>query len=159
MVAHPAVQSGAVVDSDVTIDPATSVTPDLVAAFARMIPQLSSSSPPPTPDELSAIVEEPNSTLLIARVGEEIVGTLTLVIFRIPTAVRGLIEDVVVDEAFGGRGIGRALTEAALDVARLAGCGSVDLTSRPSREVANRLYQRVGFERRETNVYRFKFDT
>jgi ribosomal protein S18 acetylase RimI-like enzyme len=145
-------------DADVKIEAVTTVSAELVAAFARLIPQLSSSSPPPGADELSAIVSDPNSTLLVARIGDRIVGTLTLVVFRIPTAVRAWIEDVVVDEAAGGRGIGRALTEAALDRAREAGCRSVDLTSRPSRDVANRLYQRVGFERRETNVYRFTLD-
>jgi ribosomal protein S18 acetylase RimI-like enzyme len=77
------------------------------------------------------------------------------VVFPIPTGRRAWIEDVVVDEASGGQGIGRALTEAMLDLARELACVSVDLTSRPSREAANRLYQRVGFEPRDTNVYRY----
>ena len=143
-------------DSGVRIAPATEVTPDLVDAFVRLIPQLSSSSPPPDAGELQELVDADGTTLLMATVGATIVGTLTLVVFRIPTAVRAWIEDVIVDEAYGGRGIGRALTEAAIDVARSQGVRTVDLTSRPSREAANRLYQRVGFERRETNVYRYE---
>ena len=85
-----------------------------------------------------------------------IVGMLTLVVFRIPTGVRAWIEDVVVDSAVGRRGVGEALTRAALDLAGTCGALTVDLTSRPSREAANRLYQKVGFEPRETNVYRYR---
>ena len=140
----------------VQIAPVTDVTPALVDAFARLIPQLSRSSPPPTAEDLGRIVGYPGTTLFIATDESEIVGTLTLVTFPIPTATRAWIEDVVVDRAAEGRGIGRALTEAALDAARAAGAKTVDLTSRPSREAANRLYQRVGFEARQTNVYRYE---
>jgi len=86
------------------------------------------------------------------------VGTLTLVLFRIPTAQRAWIEDVIVDEAVGGRGIGKALTRAAIERAKAEGCKTVDLTSRPSREVANGMYQSLGFKLRETNVYRFELE-
>lgn len=134
---------------------ATEVSDELVAAFARLIPQLSSSNPPPSGDELADLVESAASTLLIAEHDGEIVGTLTLVLFRIPTGVRAWIEDVVVDGAARGLGVGRALNEAALDRARAAGATTVDLTSRPSREAANRLYQRIGFVPRSTNVYRY----
>jgi len=119
------------------------------------MPQLSTSSPPPTAEEVDAVLRAPGTTLLLARLDGVIVGTLTLVVFRVPTGVRAWIEDVVVDDAAGRRGIGRALTEAALDVARAAGVRTVDLTSRPSREAANRLYQSAGFELRQTNVYRY----
>ena len=147
--------------ADIQITEATEVTPELVAAFERLIPQLSRSNPPPTEDELKAIVTSRASVLLIAvdpdRDGE-IVGSLTLVLFRIPTGVRAWIEDVVVDESARGRGVGDALNRFALDRARDAGAKTVDLTSRPSREAANRLYQRIGFEPRETNVYRYTLD-
>ncbi|MHB8465304.1 MAG: GNAT family N-acetyltransferase [Acidimicrobiales bacterium] len=145
-------------EPELRIETAKAASTELVSAFQRLIPQLSRSSPPPTEDELASIIASPDTDLLVARLGGEIVGTLTLVIFRIPTAVRAWIEDVVVDEAAGGRGIGRALTEEALSIARTKGARTVDLTSRPSREAANRLYQRVGFERRESNLYRFSFD-
>jgi len=103
------------------------------------------------------MIESPAITLLVARNdGGEIVGSLTLAMFRIPTGRRAWIEDVVVDSAQRGRGIGEALTREALAIAKAAGATTVDLTSRPSREAANRLYQRVGFEKRETNVYRYK---
>ena len=82
-------------------------------------------------------------------------GSLTLVTFRIPTGMRAWIEDVVVDESARGAGVGEALNVAALEVARQRGCKTVDLTSRPSREAANRLYQRLGFKPRDTNIYRY----
>ena len=121
----------------------------------RLIPQLSSSNPPPGRAELEEIVESPAATLFVARHGGLIVGALTLVAFRIPTGVRTRIEDVVVDETSRGQRVGEMLSEAALEKARRLGARSTDLTSRPSREAANRLYARMGFERRESNVYRF----
>ena len=137
---------------------ADAVTAEVVEAFARLIPQLSRSNPPPSAEDLAAMAGSEASVLLIARDperGGEIVGSLTLAMFRIPTGLRAWIEDVVVDESARGRGVGDALNRAALDRARAAGCRTVDLTSRPSREAANRLYQRIGFTMRETNVYRY----
>ena len=141
----------------VTVSEQTELTPDLREAFDRLIPQLSSSNPPPTDDELRHIIASPSSILLVARDGDEgaILGSLTLVVFPIPTGIRAWIEDVVVDGAARGRGVGEALNRAALDRARAEGAKTVDLTSRPSRDVANRLYQRLGFVPRETNIYRF----
>jgi ribosomal protein S18 acetylase RimI-like enzyme len=140
------------------IEQATQVTDELEAAFVRLMPQLSSSNPAPTRAQLTEMVTSPAITLLVAResdTGGEIVGSLTLAMFRIPTGRRAWIEDVVVDSAQRGKGVGEALTREALRVAQEAGATTVDLTSRPSREAANRLYQRIGFERRETNVYRY----
>ncbi|MDY7104413.1 MAG: GNAT family N-acetyltransferase [Actinomycetota bacterium] len=132
------------------------VTPDVVAAFARLIPQLSSSNPPPDADALGVLVASEASTLLVAVEDGEILGSLTLVMFPIPTGVRAWIEDVVVDGAARGKGVGEALNREALRRAKDGGATTVDLTSRPSREAANRLYQRIGFERRETNIYRYE---
>ena len=140
---------------DIVITPATEVDDDLVAAFGRLVPQLSSSSPPPSAAELGEIVDNPNSVLFVARAGDDVVGSLTLAFYRIPTGLKSWIEDVVVDEAGRGRGVGEALNRAALDEARRRGAKDVSLTSRPSREAANRLYQRIGFEARTTNVYRY----
>lgn len=134
---------------------ATQVDDELVEAFQRLIPQLSQSSPPPTLEELAEIVASPATLLFIARLEGRVVGTLTLAFFRIPTGVKAWIEDVVVDAEAGGNGIGRALNEAAIAAARERGAKGVSLTSRPSRERANRLYQRIGFEPRQTNVYRY----
>ena len=139
----------------VTVEEAVAVTDDLVEAFARLVPQLSRSSPVPSEEDLAEIVSSPTTVLLVARDGDDIVGSLTLVLFRIPTGVRAWIEDVVVDEAVRGRGVGEALSREALRRAAAAGARTVDLTSRPSREAANRLYRRLGFEIRETNVYRW----
>ena len=136
----------------------TEVTPALIKAFVKLTPQLSSSNPPPSPEVLAEIVEA-GSTILFAAVHEDqIVGALTLATYRIPTGLRAHIEDVVVDGDARGMGVGRALSEAAIEAARAQGCTTVDLTSRPSREAANRLYQRIGFEKRDTNVYRFKLE-
>lgn len=131
------------------------VTDELVEAFELLIPQLSRSNPPPDARALEAIVDSEASDLFMARVEGRLVGTSTLAHFRIPTGVRAWIEDVVTDESARGRGVGEALTRAMLDRAKQLGAVTVDLTSRPSREAANRLYQRVGFEQRETNIYRY----
>jgi ribosomal protein S18 acetylase RimI-like enzyme len=138
------------------VEEATGVSADLTAAIGRLVGQLSSSATAPTEDEVREIVESPTTRLLVARDDDDaIIGALTLVLFRIPTGVRAWIEDVVVDESARGRGVGEALTREALRLAADAGARSVDLTSRPSRTAANRLYRRLGFEERETTVYRF----
>lgn len=143
------------VSEEVEVVAATEVDDDLVDAFARLIPQLSTSSAPPSAPALAEIVDNPNTVLFLARAGDQIVGSLTLALYRIPTGLKAWIEDVVVDEAGRGRGVGEALNQAALDEARRRGAKDVSLTSRPSREAANRLYQRIGFEARTTNVYRY----
>lgn len=137
------------------IGEAAVVDDELVEAFARLVPQLSSSSPPPTREQLAELVDGPDTVLFVARVDGRIMGSLTLAFYRIPTGLKAWIEDVVVDDDARGRGVGAALNEAALAAARRRGAKDVSLTSRPSREAANRLYQRIGFERRETNVYRY----
>jgi ribosomal protein S18 acetylase RimI-like enzyme len=139
----------------------TQVTNEVAEAFRRLTPQLSSSAAVPTFEELQDIASSRASILLMARdteQGGKIVGSLTLVVFRIPTGMRAWIEDVVVDTELRGRGIGEALTRAALERAREEGAKTVDLTSRPSREAANRLYQRVGFVQRVTNLYRYDLE-
>ena len=139
------------------VEELTEATPEAVAAFGRLVPQLSQSSPTPTEAELAEMLAAPATTVLVARdESGEIVGTLTLALFRIPTGLRAWIEDVVVDSTARGAGVGAALTRAAIASATGAGARSVDLTSRPSREGANRLYRRLGFELRETNVYRYR---
>ena len=142
-------------DNPVEVFIATEVTDEIVDAFVRLTPQLSSSNPPPSRQILEEIVESEASTLFIARDHTGILGTLTLAIFGIPTGVRAWIEDVIVDEAARGKGVGRLINEAAIAHAFDAGAITVDLTSRPTREAANRLYQRIGFLTRDTNVYRY----
>ncbi len=138
-----------------TVEIADEVNDELVAAFEMLIPQLSRSSPPPSAEQLAEIIASPATHLLVARDRDgAVLGSLTLVLFRIPTGLRAWIEDVVVDGGARGRGVGETLNRYALDVAAERGARSVDLTSRPSREAANRLYQRLGFEPRDTNVYR-----
>ena len=146
----------------VVVEEATEATPALLGALAHLVPQLSQSAAPIGEAELAEMVASPATRLLVARLATaesgdtagEIVGTLTLVLFRIPTGVRGWIEDVIVDEAARGAGVGEALTAAAIRLARDAGVRSLDLTSRPSRQAAHRLYSKLGFEVRDTSVYR-----
>lgn len=140
-----------------SISIAERVDDELVAAFAHLIPQLSQSSPPPGAEQLRVLVEGPDTVVFLARIDGAIIGSLTLAFYRIPTGLKSWIEDVVVDDAARGHGVGRLLNEAALDEAKQRGAKDVSLTSRPSREAANRLYQRIGFEARETNVYRYTF--
>jgi ribosomal protein S18 acetylase RimI-like enzyme len=134
------------------------VDQSVVSAFVQLIPQLSSSNPAPDAVALQRIIDHDATTLFLAYLDGRIVGSLTLAVFPIPTGVRAWIEDVVVDEGARGHGVGEALNRAALEHARSLGAITVDLTSRPSREAANRLYRRLGFVERETNVYRFSLD-
>ena len=145
-----------------TVELVTTPSAELTAAMEHLIPQLSRSSPAPTEEQIAAMIAQESMSLLIFR-GESseggdapILGMLSLITFTIPTGVRAWIEDVVVDDAARGQGAGMALVEAAVARAHELGAKSVDLTSRPSREAANRLYVRAGFETRETNVYRHR---
>jgi ribosomal protein S18 acetylase RimI-like enzyme len=137
------------------VDELREVSGDVVASVGALVGQLSGSATP-SPAELESIVASPATRLLVARDdGGIVLGILTLVLFRIPTGMRAWIEDVVVDDAARGRGVAQALTRTAVDIAQAEGARTVDLTSRPSRVAANRLYQKMGFVPRETNVYRF----
>ncbi len=127
---------------------------ELYAAFQRLVPQLTNNNPPPSLNELTALVREPSSTLMVARSDQgEIIGALTLTVYRVPTGIRSIIEDVIVDNSARGQGIGEALVKHAIRVARERGAGNITLTCNPMREAANRLYQRMGFKKRETNAY------
>lgn len=137
------------------IETASAADDELVAALARLLPQLSSSAKPLDRDAVAGLLACDANTVLLARVDGEIVGTLTLVMFPLPSGLRARIEDVVVDDAARGHGVGAALTQEALRLADRAGASTVDLTSRPSRTTANRLYERAGFVPRETTVYRY----
>ena len=138
----------------VTIEVVREVGDELVEAFGRLLPQLSRSAAALDAEQIHAIGAWPGNRLLVARVDGAIAGTLTLVVFPIPTGLRAWIEDVVVDESARGHGVGAALTQEAVRLARAEGAKTVDLTSRPSRAAANRLYERLGFQVRESKVYR-----
>ena len=147
-----------------SIELVTSSTPELVEAMERLIPQLSRTAPALTAQQCADLVAQPGVFLFVFRPDADaptgaaapILGMLTLATFTIPTGLRAWVEDVVVDDQARGRGAGQALVEAAVAHATSIGARTVDLTSRPSREAANRLYRRAGFELRETNVYRYK---
>ncbi|TQS39495.1 GNAT family N-acetyltransferase [Cryptosporangium phraense] len=137
----------------IAVEVAQAVTPELVRAFDLLLPQLDPSAAPLNAAAVDALVRWPGNRLLVARVDGEIAGVLMLVMFPIATGTQARIEDVVVDKASRKRGIGAALTMEAVRLAREAGAHAVDLTSHPSRQHANRLYQRLGFQRSDTNVY------
>jgi len=143
----------------IVVTEATEPTPGLLESMHRLVPQLSSSAIPLDEAALAEIVGAPAVVLLVAHDGDgRLVGTLSLILFRAPTGLRAWIEDVVVDERSRGTGAGSALVRHAIGRARQAGAQTVDLTSRPSREAANRLYLREGFVQRTTNVYRYALD-
>jgi ribosomal protein S18 acetylase RimI-like enzyme len=144
---------------DCRIEEASELADELVEALDHLAPQLSPTISSVRRDAVAAILRSPATHLLLARDGQQrIVGMLTLIVVQIPTGVRALIEDVVVEQEARGRGIGEALITEALSLAAGLEAHTVDLTSRPSREVANRLYEKAGFRRRDTNAYRFTFE-
>jgi len=140
----------------VRIEAATEASPQVHSALARLLPQLNAALPVPTMERLRAIVADPAVTLLLARDGDEIVGTATVIVYTTPFWVKARIDDVVVDEAARGKGVGQALVNACLDVARTRGAQVAELQSGVQREAANRLYPRMGFKRRESNLYRLQ---
>jgi ribosomal protein S18 acetylase RimI-like enzyme len=142
----------------ITVTQATELTDDLYLACQRLIPQLTSINPPPTPGDLAQIISSSSSILFFAKhtdFGHEVIGIATLILYRVPTGQRAYIEDVVVEEKARGRNVGEALTLACLERARQGGASQAMLTCNPGRLAANKLYQRVGFELRKTNVYRY----
>lgn len=143
-------------DMGVVVEAVRQVTDEVVEACGRLLPQLSSSAGTRSAGDLAAVVDHQANTLLVARSQGAIVGMLTLVVFPLPSGRRARIEDVVVDQAARGQGVGAALTTEALRLAREQGTRNVDLTSRASRTAANRLYERLGFQRRDSNVYRYR---
>ncbi len=131
---------------------------EIVEALGRLLPQLSATAEPLDHRAVERIVRCDANTLLVARADGEIVGTLTLVLLPVPSGLRARVEDVVVDSAVRGRGVAASLTRHALRLARESGARTVDLTSRPDREAANRLYERLGFQARDSTVYRFALE-
>jgi GNAT superfamily N-acetyltransferase len=138
----------------VRIEEALEATPELQKALGHLLPQLNPQLPVPTMERLLAIMADPSVTLLLARDGEEVVGTTTLIVYTTPFWIKARLDEVVVDEAARGRGVGAALVNAALEVARQNGAEVAELQSGVRREAANRLYQRMGFKLRESNLYR-----
>jgi ribosomal protein S18 acetylase RimI-like enzyme len=137
------------------------VTEELHKAFLQLVPQLGKHKTPPTQEELQKLVNSESSTLIVAhrdREDDQIVGALCLTIYRVPTGVRSIIEDLIVDENARRQGVGQALIQYAIGLAREAGAARVTLTSNPLREAANQFYISMGFELRATNpyVYRLK---
>ena len=135
------------------------VTEQLHESLQRLVPQLGAHKVPPTREELGALIRSESSTLLVAHDTDErgtIVGILCLTVYRVPTGLRSIIEDVVVDESARRKGVGEALMQKAIELAREAGAEGISLTSNPQREAANLLYQALGFQLRQTNPYFYR---
>ncbi len=128
----------------------------VLIAMNHLLPQLSKSAQTISLGTLKTLASSECTRLYMAKEGEEILGMLSLVVFAIPTGIKAWIEDVVVEEGARGKGVGKKLMKHAMDEADKIGAKSIDLTSRPTREAANQLYQNIGFQVRETNVYRYK---
>ncbi|MBX3038897.1 MAG: GNAT family N-acetyltransferase [Anaerolineales bacterium] len=136
---------------------ATQANDELYEAFQRLIPQLTKNNPPPTLDFLLSLIRDESSTLLLARdESNKIVGALTLIIYKVPTGIRSIIEDVIVDESARGKKVGEQLMVKAIEIAQKKGASNISLTSNPHRLAANRLYIKLGFQKRETNSYQMK---
>jgi ribosomal protein S18 acetylase RimI-like enzyme len=138
------------------IERATGVTDELLTAVERLVPQLGPGKIAPTRAYLESIIHSGSSILLTARYPGEtdpVAGILTLAIYRVPTGIRSIVEDVIVDEGFRRRGIAEALLKHAVELARKAGAENVSLSANPSREAAHWLYQKLGFSRRESYFY------
>ena len=139
------------------IEIATRADDELYEAFQRLVPQLTQNNPPPTREDLSALINEPVSTLLLARnENGQIIGALNLTVYRVPTGIRSIIEDVIVDLSACGLGVGEALMIRGIEIAREKGASNIALTSNPMRVAANSLYVKLGFQKRETNAYQMK---
>lgn len=143
---------------DIRVDIIREASQELVDAFGRLLPQLSSTAKPLDHEAVQRMVSCDANTVIVARTPETIVGTLTLVMLPLPSGLRARIEDVVVDSAARGQGVAGLLTREALRIAREAGARTVDLTSRPDRAAANRLYERLGFRTRQSTVHRFPLE-
>ncbi|WP_406194755.1 GNAT family N-acetyltransferase [Streptomyces sp. NBC_01017] len=143
---------------DVQVEIAREAGAELVAAFDRLLPQLSRRAKPLDLAAVDRIVRCDTNTVLVARADGEIVGTLTLVQIPVPSGLRARIEDVVIDGAARGHGVAGLLMREAVRLARESGARTVDLTSRPDRASANRLYERLGFAARDSTVYRMQLD-
>ncbi len=138
------------------VEAATEATPELESALARLLPQLNDTLPVPDLARLKAIMADPDVTLLVAREGDEIVGTATVIVYTTPFWIKARLDEVVVDSSARGKGFGEALVHACFDLAREKGAQIAELQSGrwPAREAANRLYRRLGFQLRDSNLYR-----
>lgn len=143
---------------DIRVEIIREPSQELVDAFGKLLPQLSTTAKPLDYEAIGRMVTCDANTVLVARTPDAIIGTLTLVLLPLPSGLRARVEDVVVDGAARGQGVAGLLTQEALRLAREAGARTVDLTSRPDRAAANRLYERLGFEARRSTVYRFPVD-
>jgi GNAT superfamily N-acetyltransferase len=140
----------------IRIEVVREATSELHAALARLLPQLNAKLPLPDLVRLRRLVADPAVTLLVARDGDEIAGTTTVIVYTTPFWIKARLDEVVVDESARGQGVGEALVKAALEIGRERGAQVAELQSGtgPGREAAHRLYLRLGFKIRDTDVMR-----
>jgi GNAT superfamily N-acetyltransferase len=140
----------------VRVEAVREATPEVHEALARLLPQLNPGLPVPDMARLERLVADPDVTLLVAKDGDEIVGTTTVIVYTTPFWIKARLDEVVVDVAARGQGVGEALVKAALDVGRGQGAQVAELQSGRgrNREAAHRLYERLGFKIRDSDVMR-----
>ncbi len=141
------------------IEQVAEITDEIFEALVKLVPHIDPEKALPTREEMVSLVDSKSSTLWMAKYPDqngEIAGFLTIAIYRVPTGLRSIVEDVVVEPTFRRRGVARALLHSAIDFARAAGANGMAMTSNPKREAANLLYESLGFEKRETNSYFYR---
>jgi GNAT superfamily N-acetyltransferase len=131
-------------------------TNEIRAALARLLPQLNPTLPVPDMPRLHRLLADPAATLLVAKDGEDIVGTTTVIVYATPFWIKARLDEVVVDANARGKGVGEALVKAALDIGRARGAQVAELQSGrgEARKAAHRLYERLGFKVRDSDVMR-----
>ncbi len=142
----------------IVIEPVTKVTAEIQEAIKRLTPKIGNNYKPLHDEDIAEMVASPNTTIIIARFDQKIVGMITLLVYRIPYVKKAYLDDLVIDEEYRGNGIAKQLMQKAMDLAKEKGASYIDLTARPRREEGNSLYEKFGFKKRDTNVYRLVFD-
>jgi len=145
-------------ENAIIIEPVTIITTEIQEAIKQLTPKIGNNYKPLNDEDIVEMVASPNTTILLARIDQKIVGMITLLVYRIPYVKKAYLDDLVIDEAYRGKGIAKQLMQKATDLAKEKGASYIDLTARPRREEGNSLYEKIGFKKRDTNVYRLIFD-
>lgn len=147
-------------DNQITFEQVTTFSPALSQRIRELAQMIGSNYKPLTDDDLKELLASHDTGLLVAKdiETEEIAGMITIFVKRTPYVRKATFEDIVIDEKFRGRGIGQQLLQHAITFAKEKEAHYIDVTSRPRRIASNSLYQKMGFQKRDTNVYRYIID-
>lgn len=145
-------------NEQITITSLTEPSSEVEEAVKNLAKKIGNNYKELTTQDFHDMITSPNITVLAAKDGEAIIGMITVLVYRIPYVKKAYLDDLVVDEAYRGHGIAKQLMKQAIDLAKEKGAAYIDLTARPERVAGNSLYEKFGFKKRETNVYRLVFD-